>query len=259
LDETFHAFEREVEDWHWWYRVRREILDGKLATLDLDKTRARLLDVGCGTGGAALVLSRYGRAVAVDRSPGSFAIARDRPYTHRVVASAGAPLPFSDGSFDVVCALDILEHLDDDAAAARELHRVCKPGGTVIVFVPAYSILWGYNDDYSHHKRRYNAAQLRARLSEAGFSIVESGYFNAVLFLPTLAARLIQRALPRLTKGMEHATRPSPFNGLLTRIFQLEVPILRRRALPFGTSAFAVGRKSSRPSTSPSAHGRLEP
>jgi hypothetical protein len=118
--------------------------------------------------------------------------------------------------------------------------------------------LWGYNDEYSHHKRRYNASQLTARLRQAGFTISESGYFNAVLFFPTLMARLIQRALPTLTRGMEHATRPSPLNGVWTRLFQLEVPLLRRRALPFGTSAFAVGQKPSRPATSPAPPARLE-
>jgi SAM-dependent methyltransferase len=243
MDERFHAFEREVEDWHWWYRVRREILDDKLGRLALDPARARILDVGCGTGGASLVLSRHGQAIALDRSPESFRIARDRPYTHRVVASAGAALPFADDSFDVVCALDILEHLDDDAAAARELHRVCKRGGALVAFVPAFSILWGYNDEYSHHKRRYDEAGLNRVLKGAGFTISESGYFNAVLFFPTLAARLIQRALPRLTNGMEHSTRPTPLNEVLARLFRLELPILRRRALPFGTSAYAVGRK----------------
>ncbi len=243
MDASFHAFEKEVEDWHWWYRVRRDILDAQLARLHLDRARARILDVGCGTGGAALTLARHGRAVALDRSPGSFAIARDRPYTHRVVASAGAPLPFSDGSFDVVCALDILEHLDDDAAAARELWRVCKRGGRVIAYVPAYKILWGYNDEYSHHKRRYVKSELSALLNGAGFAVEESGYFNAVLFLPTLAARLVQRAAPKLTNGMEHSTKPTALNGLLTAIFRAELPILKRRALPFGTSAYCIGRK----------------
>lgn len=242
MDATFHAFEKEVEDWHWWYRVRRDILDQQLSRLALPPD-ARILDVGCGTGGAALTLARHGRAVALDRSPESFRLAMDRPYAHRVVASAGAPLPFSDGSFDVVCALDILEHLDDDAAAARELHRVCKPRGHVIAYVPAYSILWGYNDEYSHHKRRYVKSQLSDILKSAGFDIEESGYFNAVLFLPTLAARLVQRAAPRLTNGMEHATRPSPLNGVLAAIFRAELPILRRRPLPFGTSAYCIGRK----------------
>jgi SAM-dependent methyltransferase len=205
--------------------------------------RARILDVGCGTGGASLTLARHGRAVALDRSPGSFAIAMDRPYTHRVVASAAAPLPFADGSFDVVCALDILEHLDDDAAAARELARVCKPGGHVIAYVPAYPMLWGYNDEYSHHKRRYVKSELSSLLAGARLDIVESGYFNAVLFLPTLAARLIQRAAPRLTNGMEHSTKPTPLNGVLTSIFRAELKWLKRGPLPFGTSAYVIGAK----------------
>jgi SAM-dependent methyltransferase len=243
MDASFHAFEKEVEDWHWWYRVRRDILDQQLTRLTLDPTRARILDVGCGTGGASLTLARHGRAVALDRSPGSFAIAMDRPYTHRVVASASAPLPFADGSFDVVCALDILEHLDDDDAAARELWRVCKPGGHVIAYVPAFQLLWGYNDDYSHHKRRYRKNQLATLLRGAGFDIEESGYFNAVLFLPTLAARLVQRIAPTMTNGMEHSTRPSPFNGVLTSIFRAELPLLKRRPLPFGTSAYCIGIK----------------
>jgi SAM-dependent methyltransferase len=242
MDASFHAFQKEVEDWHWWYRVRRDILDQQLARLGLDRARALLLDVGCGTGGAALTLAQHGRAVALDRSPDSFRLAMDRPYRHRVVASAGAPLPFADATFDVVCALDILEHLDDDAAAARELVRVCKPGGTIIAFVPAFSFLWGYNDDYSHHKRRYVKAELASLLESAGARVEEAGYFNALLFAPTLAARLLQRLAPRATANMEHSTRPAPWNGWLARIFRLELPILRRAPLPFGTSAFVVAR-----------------
>jgi SAM-dependent methyltransferase len=243
MDASFHAYQKEVEDWHWWYQVRRDILDRQLARLGLDPSRARILDVGCGTGGAALTLARHGRAVALDREAESFRLSMDRPYRHRVLASAGAPLPFADGSFDVVCALDILEHLDDDAAAARELQRVCRPGGTVIVFVPAFKILWGYNDDYSHHKRRYVKAELASLLETAGLTVREAGYFNAVLFAPTLAARLLQRLAPKATANMEHTTKPAPWNGLLAALFRLELPLLARRPLPFGTSAFVVARK----------------
>jgi SAM-dependent methyltransferase len=243
MDERFHQFERDVSDWHWWYRVRREILDQQLAALNLP-SGAKLLDVGCGTGGASLVLSRYGDAVALDRAPGSFRISMDRPYRHRVVSSLEQPLPFGDATFDVVCALDILEHLDDDLATARELHRVCKPGGTLVAYVPAFAFLWGYNDDYSHHRRRYTRPELERVIVDAGFSIIEAGYFNMVLFLPTLLARLAQRRIPKLDQ-MEHGTKPSPFNGVLASLFRMELPFLKRLSLPVGTSAFTVARKAA--------------
>ena len=243
MDERFHPFEKEVEEWHWWYQVRRDILDLKLSRLGLDPERARLLDVGCGTGGSSLVLSRYGRAFALDRAAASFKISMDRPYAERVIARFGEPLPLASDTFDVVCALDILEHLDDDLAGARELHRVTRPGGHVIVFTPAFSILWGYNDVFSHHKRRYHKRQLAGVVEQAGFQIEESGYFNMVLFAPTLAARLLQRVFPTATDGMEHSTKPSPVNGLLARIFRLELPRLKNGGLPLGTSTYCVGRK----------------
>jgi len=242
MDERFHDLERQVEDFHWWYKVRREILDRQLASLRLP-ANARLLDVGCGTGGASLVLARHGQAFALDRAPQSFAISMDRPYRHRVVSSLEQRLPFSDGSFDVVCALDILEHLDDDFASARELHRVCKPGGVLIAYVPAFAALWGYNDDYSHHRRRYTRAQLDRLVGEAGFVVEKSGYFNMILFLPTLLARVAQRRFPQLDQ-MEHSTRPHPLHPLLATLFRLELPLLGKVPLPVGTSAFSIGRKS---------------
>jgi SAM-dependent methyltransferase len=241
MDERFHGFEREVEDFHWWYRVRREILDQQLAALRLPPG-ARLLDVGCGTGGASLVLSRHGDAYALDRAPESFRLSMDRPYRHRVVSSLEQQLPFADGSFDVVCALDILEHLDDDRAATRELHRVCKPGGVVVAYVPAFQALWGYNDDYSHHRRRYTRAALDQVVADAGFSVEKSGYFNMILFLPTLLARVAQRRFKQLDQ-MEHSTRPHPLHPLLAGLFRLELPLLRRLPLPLGTSAFCIARK----------------
>jgi SAM-dependent methyltransferase len=256
MDERFHAFEKEVEEWHWWYQVRRDILDLKLSTLGLDPDHARLLDVGCGTGGASLVLSRYGRVVAVDRAPASFKISMDRPYAHRVVARFGDVLPFAESTFDVVCALDILEHLDDDLAGAQELYRVTRPGGHAILFAPAFAFLWGYNDVFSHHKRRYDKRQLAAVVERAGFRITESGYFNMVLFAPTLAARMLQRVFPKLTDGMEHSTRPSPWNGLLARLFRLELGRLKNGGMPVGTSTYCVGQKAGSPPAGPPPEGR---
>jgi SAM-dependent methyltransferase len=248
MDTRFHAFQASVEEWHWWYAVRREILDQKLMPLPLaagdGRARPRILDLGCGTGGASLVLHRYGDPVAFDRIEGAFALAPDRPYTHRVVGAADQPLPFADASFDAAIALDVLEHLDDDRAGVAELARVVRPGGYLIVFVPALQILWGYNDDYSHHRRRYRATQLADVVGSGPFRVMERGYFNLSLFLPTLAARLVQRVLPGQTNGMEHSAKPGLLNDLLTLAFRAELPILKHRPLPLGTSAFVVAERT---------------
>jgi SAM-dependent methyltransferase len=239
MDEGFHPFERAVEDWHWWYQVRREILDLQLQALALDPSRALLLDIGCGTGGSSVILAKHGRAVALDRTHRSFEISLDRPYTHRVVGTAES-LPFRDGAFDAVAALDILEHLDDDVAGAREVRRVLKPGGAAVVFVPALDILWGQNDDFSHHRRRYTRAQLAATLTAAGFRLGPIGYFNMLLFLPTLLGRLGERVAKEAVGRFEYRDRPSRINAVLERIFRLELPILRRAPLPIGTSVYCL-------------------
>ena len=247
MDQTFHTFQAEVEEWHWWYAVRREILEQKLQPLPIapgpDRDRPRILDLGCGTGGASLVLHHYGDPIAFDRVSGAYALAPDRPYTHRVVGAADRPLPFSDGAFDAAVALDVLEHLDDDVGATKELGRVIRPGGFLVVFVPAFQLLWGYNDDYSHHRRRYRAREIASVVARGGFAIRERGYFNAALFLPTLGARLLQRMLPASTNGMEHAGKPGFVNDLLTLAFRAELPLLRKMPLPFGTSAYCIAER----------------
>ena len=241
MDPCFHPYQRSVEDWHFWYVVRREILASLLSELRLP-AGARLLDIGCGTGGSALVLSRFGEAIGLDRELRSFRIAADRPYRHRVVSGAET-LPFADASFDAVIALDVLEHLDDDVGAAREIRRILKPGGAAIIFVPALAILWGHNDVISHHRRRYTRRTLGTVLGAAGFRTSRLGYFNLLLFLPTLAVRLLDRLLPKVANQIEYQPQPSRLNGLLTRIFRLEVALLRRTELPIGTSVCCIAHK----------------
>ena len=241
MDASFHPYQRATEDWHFWYAVRREILDQMLGELLLP-VGARLLDIGCGTGGSAQILSRHGEAVGLDRELRSFRLSMDRPYRHRVVSGAET-LPFADASFDAVVALDVIEHLDDDLGAAREIRRILKPGGAAVIFVPAFAILWGHNDVISHHRRRYNHKTLHAVLSAAGFRLTRLGYFNSLLFLPTLGVRLLERVLPQLTKRIEYQEEPSRLNALLTRIFRLEVALLRHTTLPFGTSVCCLAHK----------------
>lgn len=250
MDERFHDFERKVEDWHWWYQVRREILDQILRELGPSLPAAhapagrRLLDIGCGTGGSSLVMSRHGQVVGLDRARRSFQLSLDRPYRHRVVGTAER-LPFGEGSFDVVAALDVLEHLDDDIAGAAEIRRVLVPGGAAVIFVPAWQILWGKNDEFSHHRRRYRRGTLRRAVEGAGLLVERLLYFNGLLFLPTLVARLSERLVPGAVGRLEYQDRRTLLNDVLAAVFRLEVPLLRRSlpSLPVGTSVCCVARR----------------
>ncbi len=167
----------------------------------------------------------------------------ERPYRHRVIGSA-QQLPFQEAAFDLVSALDVLEHLDDDAAAAHDVWRVLKPGGTAVVFVPAYAFLWRKNDEFSHHRRRYTRATLATLLQGAGFELAEIGYFNTLLFFPQVIASLIERAVPSLIQNMERPQEETLMNRLLERTFALEVSLLKRTPLPFGASVYCLAHKS---------------
>jgi SAM-dependent methyltransferase len=238
-----------VEDVHWWFVGRRRIL---LQVLDryLGKGAAegrRILDVGCGTGTMLSYLADYGKAQGVDIDEEAIGYCRERGLTDVRLGSAET-LPFEDGSFDLVTALDVVEHLDDDMAALREFRRVLQPGGTLLVTVPAHPFLWGDQDEVNLHRRRYLAPQVRERLAGAGFEVQRVTYINAFMFPPIAAVRMLRRLEHRLrprTAALSDFRYPAPrpVNFLLGWIFGIEAPIVRRVDIPFGVSILAVGRK----------------
>jgi len=152
----------------------------------------RILDVGCGTGRNLQEYARLGQAEGVDLSP----LAVD--FCHRGglagVRQAGLErLPFEDGSFDLLCATDVLEHVDDDGGALRELRRVAVPGATLLVTVPAYGWLWSHHDDSHGHRRRYTRRGIVARAEAGGWRCRRATYFNSVLLAPIALVRVVQR------------------------------------------------------------------
>jgi SAM-dependent methyltransferase len=235
---TEAALERD----HWWFRGRRRILARLLAALKLPE-RARVLDVGCGTGANGPVLAATGWSVGVDASPLPLGLGRTAERTHaaRLRADAGR-LPFAAASFDLVCALDVLEHLDDDAAAAAELRRVLRPGGALVIFVPALRILWGLQDEVSHHRRRYDRARLRAIVTGAGLALERLTFFNTLLFPPILAARLAMRLWRPADLRSENGVGGRLASRVAELIFAAEAPLLSRLDLPVGVSLACVAR-----------------
>ena len=235
------------EDWYWWHRARRSIIDVLLRNA-LTGTDNRILDVGAGTGATSLALRKHGNVLGIDLSPEAMQIARDRGLAVARMDATALALP--DASFDVVVALDVLEHLEDDAACLRELVRVLRPGGVLLVTVPAYKWLWSSHDVANHHFRRYRRRSLRRLLEGGGLHIEVCSYVMLSMLIPAAAYRLLER-LPGSQRSDEDAEvrfTPVPplINSVLAHVASWGGHLAGHVWLPFGLSIAAVARRGSR-------------
>ena len=238
----------EAEEAQWWYAGMRAlslaVLEAPLRRLAEGGRRLAVLDAGCGTGANLALFAAWGRAVGVDLSEDAVAFCRERGVP---AARAGLlALPFADGAFDGVASFDVIYHawVVDDRAATREMARVLRPGGLMLVRVPALRMLWGAHDAAVHSRHRYTRPELRALLVEAGLEVLRLTYANFFLF-PLL---LLRRTLDRLTgrAGSDVGFLPAPFEWTFRRVLEAEAGIVRRGlSLPVGTSVIALARKPS--------------
>ncbi len=244
MEQDFYPAYFELEGRHWWFLGRRRLFLRLLEQqIPLRDRPVELLDFGCGTGAFLEHLERFGTVRAVDADPSAVAFCHARGRSEVQLAPPGAPLPFPDGAFDAVTTLDVIEHIDDDVAALAELRRVLRPGGRLLVAVPAFTFLWGVQDEVSHHRRRYTAGSLRAALAAAGFAVDRTSYFNTILFPPIAAVRVGRRLLRRPgSRQSDFEVGPAALNRGLGAVFGAEAGIVARRDLPFGVSLLALAR-----------------
>ena len=245
MERHTYAIMSEVEGAHWWFAGRRRILESFvrriIADLHVAGRAPRILDVGCGTGANLEMLAQFGAAEGVDVSEDALAFCRARGLNN-VRRGAAEALPYAHHSFDLVTALDVVEHLDDDAAGLREMRRVLMPNGRALLFVPAFMWLWGVQDDVSHHRRRYTLPQLRERVRAAGFEVERATYANVTFFAPILAGRLIMRATGA-RPASENNLNVTALNGVLGQLLGAERFWLRHLNFPFGVSVVCVARR----------------
>jgi SAM-dependent methyltransferase len=232
----------KIEDSHWWFVGRRAIVFDQLRrVLHGTGVRPRILDLGCGTGRNIVTLQEFGDAVGLDLEERALELSWERGVRSLVQASAEA-LPFLDDSFDVVLALDLLEHLDDDLAGASEIARVLRPGAQLLVFAPAYRWLWGHQDVVSHHHRRYTPRSLAGVIESAGLRISRLTHANLLLLPLILGGRVWLRAA-RKHVATENTLASGWSNGLLRRVFCAERYFLRKANLPLGVSLLCVATR----------------
>ncbi len=242
MDRDYERQTHEAEDRHWWYRGRRTVLGGVIAGLGLPAD-ARILDAGCGSGRYMVELARLGAVTGVELSETSVALARERGLGE-VVAGSVLEMPFAEDSFDLAVSLDVIEHLDDDLAALRELRRSVAPGGALLVTVPAYQWLWSGHDQINHHRRRYTRRSLQRVAEQAGWRQVRTTYFNSLLLPVAIVLRVLDRWNTKTTESsLDLWVPPQPLNWLLERPLALEAALIARGGrIPAGLSLLAVFR-----------------
>lgn len=234
----------ELESEHWWFwgkrRLMQRLLGRRLATPGL-----RILDIGCGAGANAMEMSAFGSVTASDRSLDALAFVRLRGID-RVVAAQAPRLPFADGSFDLVTAYDVIEHVEDDVGFVRELARVLAPGATLAVHVPAWPSLWSGHDVALEHKRRYTRAGLKTLISGAGLRIDRLAWTNCAIFLPVAISRWLHHRFGTGEDSANLGVVPAPLNALLRAVYRVEATLAATTGLPFGVSLAVIATREGR-------------
>lgn len=230
----------ETEARHWWFAGRRANLTAILATLSLPN-HARILEIGAGTGGNLDMLARFGTVTALEMDAPARALAYEKTGGHYRILAGSCPddLPFAEETFDLICLLDSLEHIEADAATLRAVRALLTPSGKVIVTVPAHPWLWSAHDVFLHHKRRYRRDGLRALCEATGFTVRRLSYFNFFLFPLAVAARMKDQFL-KSSVASGAGLPAAPINALFRTVFATERFLLPHMNLPAGVSLLAV-------------------
>ncbi|HEY9585283.1 MAG TPA: class I SAM-dependent methyltransferase [Candidatus Paceibacterota bacterium] len=243
MELKYHEILYRHELYHWWYRVRRELIHDVLSNYVGKRSDLHLADVGCGTGALSTELERYGQYVGIDMSPQAVEFCKSRGARDVRIGTAEAT-GCTSNTFDVVTCLDVLEHIPDDTKGIAEIHRILKLGGIAIIFVPTFMFLWGATDKISHHHRRYRLPELVKKFEAEGFTILRQSYFNTLLF-PAIAFMRIGVRLLHIQMESDMITGSGMLNTVLYKIFTLERRLLRHINFPFGVSGMLVARKKS--------------
>jgi SAM-dependent methyltransferase len=233
----------QLEGNHWWFVARRKIINAVISRFAPAKRELRVLEAGCGTGGNLAMLSRFGKLEAFELDAEARAIAESKMPIKVKPGILPDGIPFKAGSFDVVTAFDVIEHVEQDVESLHKLGEQLTPDGRLFMTVPALPWLWSKHDETHHHFRRYTKASLNETLRKAGLEPVRISYFNTFLFPLIAGLRLVRKVLG-ITETADDAMPGPAANGLLKAIFSAESSLVGRVPLPIGVSLMAVAKRT---------------
>jgi 2-polyprenyl-3-methyl-5-hydroxy-6-metoxy-1,4-benzoquinol methylase len=223
---------------HWWWRSRERILIRAIRKIPLPAP-ATILDVGCGDGLFFSKLREFGEVEGIETD--ASLVRTNNPDRQRIYSQPLGDQAYADASYDLITALDVLEHIKDDRAAVGHMISMLKPGGFLLVTVPAFMVLWDEHDEANHHVRRYTAAALQTLLSERG-ELLDIHYLYHAIFIPKYIVTRLNKLAPRKLK--QSAMPPRPINQAMSLYCDWEERMLGRARLPFGTSVMALVQRA---------------
>ena len=235
----------QVEDHHWWY-LGMEQITCRLLDRYLPQTGSalKILDAGCGTGAVMKYLCRYGEVMGFDYSAEALHFSKQRAHT-RLVGASVLEIPFACQQFDLIASFDVIcERGVHDERALSEFARILKPGGLVMLRLPAYEWLRGKHDVATHISHRYTRGEIKGKLKRHGFTPLQLSYANMFLFPIAVAKRLGERLLTPNQTGSDLTLDPGSLNGVLRAILSAEAPLVSTIGLPFGLTVVALARKA---------------
>ena len=231
----------ELDQVHWWFIARRRILQSIIERVVRPPSKARILEVGCGTGHNLAMLKMFGKVEASELDSSARALANKRLGGKVKEAKLPDLSMFERDSYDMVALLDVLEHVPDDLSSLRAIHRRLRPGGALLLTVPANPWMWSAHDAAHHHFRRYTKKQLQELFLRSGLEVQLLSYFNSLLYPLVAGARLLGKITRK--ESADDKLPGDAVNTVLERIFRLEAGFIGRIPVPFGVSLVAVVRR----------------
>jgi len=236
----------DLEESYWWFVGKQFLVRDNFKRLAINSfNNDKILDIGCGTGIVLKILKNFGTSFGMELSSEAihFLIRRDLKLIAR--SDANQSIPFKNHTFAAITCLDVLEHLDNDLTLLREAVRVCKPGGKILITVPAFDILWSAHDEALHHKRRYTRKQILKKVCPLNCTVIKASYYNTCLFLPIFTFRKLRLFLSKKKHARSDFFLPLPewINKMLILLYTAELKLLRYFSFPFGVSILLILQK----------------
>jgi len=239
----------EVENVYWWHIGRQRIIERLIEFYFKEAKDLEILDAGCGCGGNYKMLQKFGHILGIDNSENSLNFCQKNNFNN-VLLTDCCQTKLKDNTYDLIVALDLLEHLESDKAAINEFHRLLKEDGKLIITVPAYQFIWSNHDESLHHKRRYKIKQIYSLLQDNSFSVIKGSYAITFLAPPIIIFRLVENLIKKVFNyriiKKSYFYLPKILNNLFIKILYFEAILLPYLKFPFGISIIIVAEKQNK-------------